>query len=522
MINNSHSTSRHGLAPATKLTLVQHNSLGSGDVFLSLFSSLTEDPSRADIVLLQDPPSSKGFLPSFQGFKSFAPPIARPRVACYLSLNFLWQFAVLPFFPPESDNFMALDVYTPKGCFGQKFPRFRVSHSYAGPLPPAPYSVSPETALPVFDFPYLVAGDFNIHNAASDPSRLLSSKEEKESAPYLSRASDLGYTLLNTPGIYPPFPFSGNHRPSTIDLAFANPYAFPAFHHGDATTLPSTRSHHAPILFSLHTPSPHNDNPRPRWQEVDWPSLTDQIKGWQVPPPLTLPPPVNSTCGSPRPSPRSRKTIEVTGPRSRPSPKSKAWWTPLLTSLRKEFTKATQRAKELQTPDSYTIARQAKLGYFKSIKRAKASYWADFLAKTSPNNIWTAKQLVAPRKTPRFPSLPDASGPVAINKPLLDHFFPPKDPLPGRGRLYKNPSSPPLTSEKIRLSRSKSSPSSAPGPDGVPYSVWKKDNLINPTIILELLSPLVAFGYHPPSLKAANGVVLDKPGKASYDTPASF
>jgi len=32
----------------------------------------------------------------------------------------------------------------------------------------------------------------------------------------------------------------------------------------------------------------------------------------------------------------------------------------------------------------------------------------------------------------------------------------------------------------------------------------------------------VAFGYRPPSLKTANGVVLDKPGKASYDYPAYF
>jgi len=111
---------------------------------------------------------------------------------------------------------------------------------------------------------------------------------------------------------------------------------------------------------------------------------------------------------------------------------------------------------------------------------------------------------------------------VAINKALLDHFFPPKDPLPGRGRLNKNPPATPLISEEVRLALSKSSHSSAPGPDGVPYSVWKKVKLINPTIILELLSPLVAFGYHPPSLKTANGVVLDKPGKASYDSPASF
>jgi len=73
--------------------------------------------------------------------------------------------------------------------------------------------------------------------------------------------------------------------------------------------------------------------------------------------------------------------------------------------------------------------------------------------------------------------------------------------------------------EEIRLALSKRSPSSAPSPDGIPYSVWKKVNLINPSIILELLSPLVDLGYHPPSLKSANGVVPDKSRKASYDSP---
>jgi len=127
--------------------------------------------------------------------------------------------------------------------------------------------------------------------------------------------------------------------------------------------------------------------------------------------------------------------------------------------------------------------------------------------------------LVAPRKTPRFPSLPDASNPVAINSALLDHFFPPKDPLPRRGRLRRNPSATPPTEEEIKLALSKSSPSSAPGPDSIPYSVWERVNLVTHVILLDLLSPLVAFGYHPPSLKTANGVILDKPGKASYDSP---
>ena len=47
-------------------------------------------------------------------------------------------------------------------------------------------------------------------------------------------------------------------------------------------------------------------------------------------------------------------------------------------------------------------------------------------------------------------------------------------------------------------------------------------NTANPALLLYLLVPLVAFGYHPATLKHANAVVLDKPGKPSYLTPPSF
>jgi len=32
----------------------------------------------------------------------------------------------------------------------------------------------------------------------------------------------------------------------------------------------------------------------------------------------------------------------------------------------------------------------------------------------------------------------------------------------------------------------------------------------------------VSLGYHPASLKGSNRIVLDKPGKPSYECPASF
>lgn len=57
-------------------------------MFLCLFSSLADGPP-VDIVLLPDPPSSKGFLQAFSFFKSFDPPTAWPKVAYYVYLRFL-------------------------------------------------------------------------------------------------------------------------------------------------------------------------------------------------------------------------------------------------------------------------------------------------------------------------------------------------------------------------------------------------------------------------------------------------
>jgi len=226
------------------------------------------------------PCSPQVFSPVSTALNPLLPPSPGPGwPAMYLKV-FLQEFAVLPFFLPETDDFMALDVYTPKGCFGLTSPRFRISHIYARPLPPAARSVSPETSLPAFEFPYLFAGDFNIHNAPSDPCWLLFSKEEKESAPYFNRATDLGDTLLNTPGVYTLFPVTGTHRPSAIDLVFADPHMFLAIHSGDSSSLPSTRSEHTLILISLRPPSHHSDKPTPHWQDVDWPPLTDKLKSW--------------------------------------------------------------------------------------------------------------------------------------------------------------------------------------------------------------------------------------------------
>jgi len=45
---------------------------------------------------------------------------------------------------------------------------------------------------------------------------------------------------------------------------------------------------------------------------------------------------------------------------------------------------------------------------------------------------------------------------------------------------------------------------------------------VAPHLIQDLLAQLVGYGFHPPALKIADGIVLDMPGKPSYDSPSSF
>jgi len=109
-----------------------------------------------------------------------------------------------------------------------------------------------------------------------------------------------------------------------------------------------------------------------------------------------------------------------------------------------------------------------------------------------------------------------------MNNVLLDHFFPPKEPFSPPPRLRRKRSAPPVRMDDIAAALSKCSPTSAPGPDGVPYSTWKQVNKINPSILRHILALLVLLGYHPASLKCSNGIALDKPGKPSYESPSSF
>jgi len=263
MINRSLSTGE-GLAPNPKpLSIVPHNCLRSCDVFLALFKSVKEATTYPSLVVLQDRPVNKAHLPSFNGFKSFFPPVRKPRVAAYIHVSFRALFSVLPRFG-ELDHFLALDVSSLEPLFGTSFHSFRLINVYSTNTPDHwVHSVSPNTLFPTLDLPLLVVGDLNIYNPLSEQPLSCSPREIGSSTPYFEKAAEAGFALLNPPGEYTRFPLVGKARPSVIDLAFANPLLLPMFKSWEIS-LPSTGSNHVPITINLAPPTQISAPRRPR------------------------------------------------------------------------------------------------------------------------------------------------------------------------------------------------------------------------------------------------------------------
>src|SRR5437899_5312432 len=273
--------------PLPPLSIVQHNCLGSWSVFLSLFNSLKACHPIPQIVAIQDPPAWNSRLPSFRMFKAFHPPAhkgARPRVATYVHQDLLQSASVLPCLFDRLDQ-MAIDIHSQQGLFGSKHKIFRLYNSYSvNGTSCSSRTLPPQDIFPAHSFPTVTMGDFNLHHPLPDPLRELSSQDISVSAPDFERAADLGYSLLNVPGIFTRFPFDSSSRPGVLDISFANPSAAPFFHSWE-TSLPSTGSDHVPITILLSAPLLRPPPPTPNWDKTDWNALKPKLARINIPSP---------------------------------------------------------------------------------------------------------------------------------------------------------------------------------------------------------------------------------------------
>ena len=263
--------------------------------------------------------------------------------------------------------------------------------------------------------------------------------------------------------------------------------------------------------------------PTPNWALSDWPALGLALKATVITPLPLLPTTRSLDVWFSTNLGRVTSLFVLHTPMKRVTFRSKPWWSELLSVLRKAYSSALRSSKQDRFDSALLAsASAARSAYFKAIKKAKRDHWSSFLASATPQSVWTAKRFAIGRPPPRFPELPGASTPPELNKALLDHFFPGEQAgfsdtilLPFRECL-------PLAPDEVSRALARSSPSSAPGPDAIPNSVWKRVHRVAPHLVHDLLAPLVTYGSHSLTLKRADGIVLDKPGKPSYDSPSSF
>jgi len=486
-------------------------------VFLSLFGSFTLLTHPPCIVALQDPPVYRGKLPSFNLFSAFTPPTSggcKPRVAFYVYSSFLSTVSLLPRFFGRGDV-MALDLFTPGGFFNPTTTGFTIINSYSTKARlNNTRSVPPDIIFSVSPLPTLTLGDLNIHHPTSDPLRLFKEDEIATSSPYFDRATDLGFTLLNTPGVFTRFSMSLVGRPGVLDLAFACPLLAPYFTEW-SDPLPSTGSDHIPIHLRFEAPLFRAAPPVPNWALTDWPALEASLKSTQVSPAPPIPTTKSMDIWYKTNMGRITARLALHTPVKRVTFRSKPWWFASLSQLRRAYNSALRSAKV----DRFDAALLASA---RAARTAKRDHWSAFLATATPQTVWTAKRFAVGRPPPRFPELPGATSPVELNEALLNHFFPVEPTRPFDCILLPFRDCPALAADEISRALARSSPSSAPGPDLTPNSVWKRINRVAPHLIQDLLAPLVAHGFHPPALRMADGIVLDKPGKPSYDSLSSF
>jgi len=409
----------------------------------------------------------------------------------------------------------SVDVFSPEGLFGSPHRSLRVTSGYLLRTNRPPYrSILPERVFSFSSHPHQVLCDFNLHYPLAEPCCSLSGREFIISTRYLDAAFDVLYHLVNIPRVYTRFPFDTISRHSVLDLVFVNTALSPLVSLWD-TSLPSTGSDHGLCVITLKPPPIMLPPPTPHWALLDLGAVGKALESFTTLPCPQKPTPSSLSRWFDISSTRLTSLLTSHTPSKHPCPRSKPWWSPRLSSLRREYHKFARISRLDPSTLNWSNVKSSRRTYFKAIASAKKTHCSDFLFSATPRSLWTAKRFAFGRPPQRFPDLPGASDPAEIAETLLDHFFPSKPPPPPLLRLTRYEDYTSLTSEEISRALSKSWNTSAPGPDHIPYSVWKSVHRIKPSLLPSLLNPLLAHGFHPPSLKKALGIVLDKPGKPS-------
>jgi len=525
-----------GHTPLHCFSIVQHNCRGSNLVFLTLFLLIRN--RNVSFVCLQDPPLFQGSPLRAPGFQCYVSNIFgfKKRVATYVNLSLVKDFNYLCFSPAVDILRLVLSRNDGRPVLGG-FDSFSLINTYNRQVD----GVNTVKATDLFTdnpHPFLVVGDLNVHTLYTDPTRNMSSAERRKGEQYFRVAGLRGFAIINEPGVYTRTPENTNDRPSVIDYTLAN-RQLADFVKTWKTNIPHTGSDHTAMITSITSAPYVTARPSPNWGKITWKVkgksnvvIEEEIK-------KLMSSAVNDEHATSLKWTRESEpdnavdnfefnlsllihTIKKHAAMKRPCRWSKPWWTPELTKLRKDFTCAARRAK--MDPSLTQDAKEKKKPYQSTVKRAKAAHWRTFLENAKKNDVWTAHQFTKKRLDDTVPGGHVHKSASSLNESIMQHFFPLNPSLvalqqPAFVKLEERDK---VDASEVSQALQKCSNSSAPGPDQVPYGVWKGIHAVNHHVILKLINHLLSWSIHPPSLKDSLGILLPKPAKGDYFAFASY
>ncbi|THC94016.1 hypothetical protein EYZ11_006525 [Aspergillus tanneri] len=173
--------------------------------------------------------------------------------------------------------------------------------------------------------------------------------------------------------------------------------------------------------------------------------------------------------------------------------------------------------------------RQKRRAWTRTIEKAKAAHWKEFLDSTGEGYLWKAISYTRARES--YTSIPPLRrGTEEIQdyaekaKLLIETFFPNMAQPEDEAHTEQREEIPwvPITEEEVHRALQAAKPMKAPGEDRLPMLVWKQLWQWLNKVILRVFTASVNLGYYPEQWKRAKIIVLRKPGKPDYTVPGAY
>ncbi|CEJ62845.1 Putative Reverse transcriptase [Penicillium brasilianum] len=225
-------------------------------------------------------------------------------------------------------------------------------------------------------------------------------------------------------------------------------------------------------------------------------------------------------------------------PNTRPCPYSKRWFTPDLKAQQSIVNRIRRRWQQScaslgrdhpHTKDAFREMQESRRAWTRTIEKARASRWKQFLDEAGEGKLWKAATYMKPRDSwGCVPTLRVDDHEVTENEPkaqaFLNSFFPemstPDDSVSTAAPLELPWQ--PITELEIQRSLKSAKGTTAPGEDNLPMLVWKQLWTHLRSVITGIFNASVNLGYHPRQWRTAKIVVLRKPGKPDYSIPGAY